>query len=84
LTLYRDLRFCGVSETFDRDVPDLRGTRIGDDRATSVRVPPGCRVRLYQHPNYRGDYTELRSDEADLRGSRVGDDGASSLQVRCD
>jgi hypothetical protein len=41
-------------------------------------------VRLYQHPNYRGDYTELRSDEADLRGSRVGDDGASSLQVRCD
>jgi hypothetical protein len=84
MTLYRDLRFSGVSQTFDRDVPDLRGSRIGDDHTTSARVSRGCIARLYQHPNFRGDYPEIRGDEPDLRGSRVGDDGASSRQVLCD
>lgn len=83
VTLYRDLSFGGRKETFYRDVPDLRGSFVGDDQATSVRVDRGCRARLYQHPGYRGGYTEVLGDEPDLRRSRVGDDGTSSLQVRC-
>ncbi|MGH9380327.1 MAG: hypothetical protein ACRD2Z_06920 [Thermoanaerobaculia bacterium] len=83
VTLYRDLGFRGVSETFARDVPDLRASRIGDDEATSARAARGCRARLYQHPDYGGRYTEVDGALPDLRGSAVGDDGASSLRVRC-
>lgn len=83
VTLYRDLGFRGDSETFSRDVPDLRESRIGDDQATSARAARGCRARLYQHPNYGGRYTEVDGALPDLRGSAVGDDGASSLRVRC-
>ena len=84
VTLHRDLKFTGVDEAFTSDVPDLRGSRIGDDQATSVSISQGCRARLYQHLNYEGAYTEISSSTGDLRGSRVGDDSATSLQVRCD
>jgi len=84
VTLHRDLKFTGVNEAFTSDVPDLRGSRVGDDEATSVSISQGCRARLYQHLNYEGAYTEVSSSMTDLRGSRVGDDSATSLQVRCD
>ncbi|MEM8962798.1 MAG: beta/gamma crystallin-related protein [Acidobacteriota bacterium] len=83
VTLHRDLGFTGTSETFYGDVPSLSGSRIGNDQATSVSVPRGCFVRLYEHHNYQGDYTELNRDDPDLRGSRVGDDSVSSLRIEC-
>lgn len=84
VTLHRDLNFTGTSETFTHDVPDLRGSRIGDDQATSVSVSRQCRARLYQNPNYEGEYTEVNGDIGDLRGSRVGNDSVTSVRVRCD
>lgn len=83
LTLFRDPHYGGTSETFADDVPDLRGSRVGDDEATSVSLSPGCRARLFQDPNFRGAYTEVNSDIPDLRGARVGDDSITSIQVRC-
>lgn len=83
LTLFRDPHYGGSSETFASDNADLRGSRVGDDQATSVSLSPGCRARLYQDPNYRGAYTEVNSDIPDLRGTRVGDDSITSIQVRC-
>jgi hypothetical protein len=84
VTLYRDLNFSGTSETFTRDVADLRSSRIGNDQATAVRVGGGCRARLYQDINFGGAYTEVDYDVADLRGSTVGNDSVSSMRVRCD
>jgi hypothetical protein len=84
VTLHRDLNFTGVSEAFASDVPDLRGSRVGDDQATSVSVSRGCQARLYQHLNYEGAYTEVSSSMDALRGSKVGDDSVTSIKVRCD
>ena len=83
VTLFRDLNFTGVSETYTNDVPDMRRTRFGDDHATSVSIGRGCTARLYRDLNFQGAYTEVTSDIGDLRGSRVGDDQVTSLQVRC-
>ena len=83
VTLHRDLNYTGTSQTFTSDVPDLRGSRIGDDEATSVSISRECQARLYQHPNYEGEYTEVNGDIGDLRGSRVGNDSISSVRVRC-
>jgi hypothetical protein len=84
VTLHRGLNFTGVSEAFASDVPDLRGSRVGDDQATSVSVSRGCQARLYQHFNYEGAYTEVSSSMDALRGSKVGDDSVTSIKVRCD
>ena len=84
VTLHRDLNLAGTSEVFAGDVPDLRGSRIGDNQATSVAITRGCRARLYRQPNYQGSYTEIDANVGDLRGSTVGDDSVSSVKVRCD
>lgn len=84
VTLFRDLGFKGVSETFTADRGDLRGSMVADDQTTSVRVSRGCRARLYQDLNFRGAYVEITADVSDLRGTRIGDDSVTSIRVRCD
>jgi hypothetical protein len=83
VTLYRDLNFLGLGQTFDSDVADLRGSRVGDDQATSIRVHGGCRARLHRDPHFRGGYLEVSADIGDLRSTQIGDDSASSIEVRC-
>ena len=84
VTLYRDLNFSGRSQSFTGDISDLRGSSIGSDAATSVRVSRGCRARLFADANYQGAYIETQRDISDLRGSPVGNDTVTSMQVRCD
>jgi hypothetical protein len=83
VTLYEHPDFRGTSESFTGDVAALAGSRLGDDRASSVRVAPGCTVSLYEHPDFRGARTVLRGDTTRLAGSEVGDDRVSSLRVLC-
>ena len=83
VTLYEHPDFRGDSESFTGDVGSLLGSRIGDDRVSSVRVAPGCTVTLYEHPDFRGARTILRGDAGRLAGTEVGDDRASSIRVLC-
>jgi hypothetical protein len=83
VTLFRDAGYRGASQTFDGSVADLRGSTIGNDEASSVRVPRGCRVLLFRDAGYRGVAIELRDDIADLGRTRVGNDTVSSLRVDC-
>lgn len=83
VTLYADRGFRGAADTLDRDSTDMRGTQVGNDRVSSVRVPRGCRVALYTGANYRGDYVVLHEDTDDLSYTRVGNDTVSSVRVDC-
>jgi hypothetical protein len=83
VTLYRDAGYRGASQSFDGGVADLRGSSIGDDEASSVRVPRGCRVLLFSDADYRGTAIELRDDIPDLGRTRIGNDQVSSLRVDC-
>ncbi len=83
-TLYRDLNFSGTSQTFTDDASDLRGSLVGNDTATSVRLSRGCRARLFADSDYRGTYIEVDRDISDLRSSQVGNDSVTSIQVRCE
>jgi hypothetical protein len=84
VTLYRDLDFSGRGQTFNGDVSDLRGSNIGNDAATSVRISRGCRARLFADANFRGAYIETERDISDLRVTPVGNDTVTSVQVRCE
>jgi hypothetical protein len=83
VTLYEHENFRGRSQTFYHDVPSLEGTSFGNDRASSVRVSPGCTVVLYRDTNYRGNPSTLRQDVTSLQGSIVGNDAVSSLRIDC-
>ncbi len=83
VTLYVDAGFRGVSETFHGDVPNMKRTRLGNDRASSVRVAPGCTVVLYAGGDFQGRSTSLTQDLSSLQGTEVGNDTVSSLRLRC-
>lgn len=81
VVLYRDINYRGTSEVFTADDPDLRDNRIGNDRASSVRLPRGFVAILYEDTNYRGRSITLTSDEANLGNTALGNDRVSSIRV---
>lgn len=83
VTLFRDRKKTGPSETFRSDVRDLRRTRIGAGTASSIAVAPGCVAVLYDQPDFAGRSTEFRDDDNNLANTPVGEDRAASLRVRC-
>lgn len=83
VTLYQDADFRGTSVTFYEDERDLRRTRLGNDSVTSVRVDPGCRVKMFEHTNYQGTWTVISRDLDAVHGTELGSDQASSIMVRC-
>jgi hypothetical protein len=83
VTLFEHPDYGGANQSFSADVPRLSGTVIGNDRASSARVAPGCTATLYQDTDYRGRATVLRGDLAGLARTEVGDDAVSSLRVDC-
>lgn len=83
VTLYEHNGYRGESLSLTGDVANLAGSVLGSDRASSVRVAPGCTATLYEHPNFRGDWTVVTADSAALVGSEVRDDRVSSVRVDC-
>jgi len=81
--LYTSKDYTGATQTFMTDVADLSRTQVGDNRTTSVRVAPGCRVRLFDGPKFSGQSLDLDGDTPTLRGKTVKPNQASSLQIRC-
>lgn len=49
ITVFADLNFSGKSATFRQDVPDLRAVGF-NDTITSLRVAPGERWEVCEHP----------------------------------
>jgi hypothetical protein len=71
----------GRCQTFTADDPDLKGSHIGSDRATSVRLAPGSVAALYEHNTFQGRCTTVTKDLDHLRRVIVGSDAVSSVRV---
>jgi len=83
VTVYSELDYQGISESFSAADTSLRNNGIGNDRMRSIRVPEGCEAILFSDDNFRGESAVVRSDVPDLSRTRVGNDQVSSLQVNC-
>lgn len=81
--LYGDDDFRGARVRFDRDIPELSRTEVGNDRASSLQVAEGCRVTLYADSLYRGASADFDEDIDDLGRTRFGNDRASSARIEC-
>jgi|GEM_PF-7084143 hypothetical protein len=59
---------------------DLSDNPIGDNRISSVRIPPGWRLRLWDGANYTGTKVVLQGiDDTNLSDNKSMDNRASSL-----
>lgn len=68
-------------ETFSGSDPDLRNNIIGNDRASSIRIPSSYRVALYEHVDYQGRCQEVTGNISSFEGTYIGNDNISSLQI---
>lgn len=74
--VYADVNFAGQSQELDPGgYADLK---IGNDVVSSARVPPGWRVTLFEHVNFKGSSRVLTSDSPSLDGFN---DKATSVVV---
>ncbi len=65
--VYADRQFAGVAEAFDlRSYPDLSELTIGEKSISSVDVPPGLEVTLYEQPGCQGASLRLQGEVAYL------------------
>lgn len=78
--LYNDLNYTGTSQTLAPGIYSLSAITIGNDKLTSISVPPGMVAKLYENDLYTGSSLVVTSSNADLRN--VGfNDKTSSVAV---
>lgn len=68
-TIYQHANYGGASQELGLGSYDIDQLTIGNDQVSSVKVPEGLRVTLYEHANFRGNHKTFTSDT-----SYVGDD----------
>lgn len=83
---YRDYNFAGTFEVFGPNVPcdNLADNPIGDNEISSVRVPPGWRVTLYDGANCTGNKHVIQGidDYFPKFGSGNFNDRTTSIKVQ--
>jgi hypothetical protein len=79
--VYEHCDFKGRSETLRAgEYRRLRDSKIGNDSISSIRVPRGSEVVIYEDDDYRGTYARI---DRDIRCfDRQWDDNTSSISVR--
>lgn len=80
--IYEDARFGGDSYGFSETGQSSRYSRSWDDRVSSVRVAPGCRLTLWEDPNFRGSAITFEGEVSFV--GREWNDRASSSRCECD
>jgi len=86
--LYTDADYKGTSQCWGgirpghkAYIPTLFHTAVSNDRATSIQMRSGVKVKLYSAVNYLGSVSSLGSSDRNLSGNAVGNDSLSSLIV---
>lgn len=81
VTLFSETNYQGDYEIFSDSISDLKGSFLGNDRASSVWVPSGYSVTLYQHKNYKGRSLTLTRGAPDLGLTPIDEFQVSSLWI---
>jgi hypothetical protein len=83
VTVYEDCDFRGTSRNVDiGEYRSLKTLRFANDRMSSIKVPPGMSVTIFEHDNYGGAYATIDRDIACF--DRTWNDQVSSMRVTYD
>lgn len=64
VVIYRHVNFEGASQALNIGNYDMIDLAIGNDTVSSLRVPPGLKVTLYQNAGFRGGSKVFTQDTA--------------------
>jgi uncharacterized protein YkwD len=64
VTIYQHSDYKGASKSFKLGKYNLQDLGIGNDQLSSLKVPQGWRVRLYEHADFRGKFKDFTSSTA--------------------
>ena len=80
--LYTDKNYGGACAYFTYSHSNLGNTPVGDNQASSIRIVGDYEwVRLYEHGDYEGRYTEINGDDLDLDNESLGEQ-YSSIKIK--
>lgn len=88
VVIFSDGYFQGASQRLGPGQYDLGQLTIGGDQLSSLRVPPGWRVTLYEHPGFSGESAVYTADAIfvdafnDRTSSIVVEDASARPKVR--
>lgn len=82
--LFEHLNFGGASIAVAKD--DWYGQSVlsrlqFDDKVSSIQVPPGSKVAVFEHPGYLGRCEVFTASDGDLRDNHIGDNTISSVAI---
>jgi len=83
VTVYEHCDYRGASRTLESgEYRDMGSIRFGNDEISSIRVPRGAQVTIYEDDDYRGDYARIDRDIACF--DKSWNDKVSSIRVKSD
>jgi len=87
--VYKHSRFNGVGQSFPvgwHNIDELRKV-VGNDQVSSLRVQKGCKAKLFEHGDFKGNQVEFSAgnyDMAAMESAGFKNDQLSSLAVEID
>ncbi len=81
VVLFKDAAYGGISQTLSNGSYNASQITVGDNRLSSVKVPAGCKVILYQSNGFSGATKVLTGNWTSVLGDPW-NDITSSLEVR--
>ncbi|MBX4191465.1 MAG: DUF4430 domain-containing protein [Candidatus Doudnabacteria bacterium] len=75
------INYEGGCESFTNNDNDLRDNAIGNDNVSSIQVPAGITVSLFDAINFTGKCESFTTNDADLRDNSIGNDTVSSISI---
>jgi len=83
VTVYEDCNYRGASSSIDvGEYRKMSGIRFGNDKMSSIKVPEGYEVTIFEHEGFRGDYARINRDLTCF--DRSWNDAVSSLKIASD
>jgi hypothetical protein len=87
VTLFSDCKFAGKSlDAAVGDYDSMQKIGFGNDVLSSMKIPAGLKVQVFEHNNFKGDNTVFTSDvsclvDVKISKARNWNDRVSSLKI---
>jgi Peptidase inhibitor family I36 len=62
VVVYQDADYQGASQELSAGSYDIHDLEFGNDQLSSLKVPPGFKVTLYEHANFEGQSISFTED----------------------
>ncbi|MFZ2726769.1 MAG: RICIN domain-containing protein, partial [Methylococcaceae bacterium] len=79
VTIYQDSNYSGASQTLGVGTYDMGQLSLGNDQLSSLKVPAGLRVTLFEHAGFGGQQWVFTADSSFV-GSTI-NDKTSSIKI---